>query len=147
MTNQLHDYTPGVSPSGLFWTARLPDDSVSRVGNTITIVVEDLDVVDTFQVFSGIEVPATVSFDITWSPVGPMRHLRPGSNDPMDPTNFAAELRDAVATGTFSGSSVTELGGGPFSFTGDAVSVWAEMGKERNGVFTAPKHNPNSPHN
>ena len=27
-THQQHDFNPGISPSGLFWTVRLPDDRV-----------------------------------------------------------------------------------------------------------------------
>jgi hypothetical protein len=28
--DQIHDFNPGIAPSGLFWTVRLPDDSVGR---------------------------------------------------------------------------------------------------------------------
>jgi hypothetical protein len=99
--------------------------------------VESLPVVDSFTIFGPVEVPATVSFDITWTGMGPVRHLRPGSTDPEDPTNLAAEFRDATAVGSFSGTSLTMPGGVPFSFQGDASTefTWAEMGKERNGFF------------
>jgi len=136
-TTQVHDYNPGIAPSGLFWTIRVPESAFSRDENSATISLGDLGIVDSFQFLSGVEVPATVSYEITWTATGPVRHLRPVSDDPLDPRNLAGEFRDALATGTFSGRSVTALGGSEFTFEGNASSefVWAEMGTERNGWF------------
>ena len=95
--------------------------------------VSDIPVVDSFTFLGPDEVPATVSFDITWTPVSDVRHLTPGSSDPTDPTNFAADLQFAVATGSFSGSNAEG-----FSFTATGASsegIFAEMGHERNGRF------------
>ena len=79
-----------------------------------------------------------VSYEINFTATGPMRRLRPSSDDPTDPTSLSAQFRDALGTGTFSASSVTELGGDPFSITGAFASTeltWAEMGTMRNGWF------------
>jgi hypothetical protein len=100
--------------------------------------IVDLDVVDTFQIFGPDEVPAVVSYEINFTATGPMRQLRPSSNDPLDPTNLSGQFRDALGTGTFSASSVTEPGGDPFSITGAFASTeftWAEIGTMRNGWF------------
>lgn len=136
-TNQIHDYNGGIAPSGLFWTLRIPDNALSHRGNAVRLRIRNQRVVDSFQIFGPNEVPARVSYDITFTPEGPTRHLRPTSTDPLDPQNFAAVFRFATATGSFSGSSITEPGGQPFSFSGQASSagVFAEMGFERNGFF------------
>jgi hypothetical protein len=137
---QLHDYNPGIAPNGLFWTARVPDAAFTKddAAGTARLVLTDFPVVDTYQIFSGNEDPATVSFDITWTETGAPRHLRPMSSDPTDPRNLAGEFKDAFATGTFSGSGFTAFGSGvPFSFTGTADTAfgWGEMGTEQNGSF------------
>lgn len=104
----------------------------------MTFAIEDLDVLDSFQIFGPIEVPAVVSYDLNFVATGPMRHLRPSSADPLDPTNLSGQFRDALATGTFSASSITEPGGVPFSIEGAFGSTeftWAEIGMMRNGLF------------
>ncbi len=101
--------------------------------DSVRLRVSDIPVVDSFVIFGETEVAATVSFDITWTPVSDVRRLTPGSDDPTDPTNFAAELQFAVATGSFSGSNAEG-----FSFTATGASsegIFAEMGHERNGRF------------
>lgn len=78
-------------------------------------------------------VQGTVSFEVTWTANGPVRHLTPGSSDPTDPTNLAAEFRDAIPTATFSGSNADG-----FSFTGSATgdgNIFSEFGHEQNGSF------------
>ena len=136
-TIQHHDYQPGIAPSGLFWTVPIPGDAYRRQGDTIQYSLTDFALEDSFTFLGPVGVPATVTFDITWVASGPVRHLRPTSSDPNSATAFAAEFRNAVATGSFSGTSVTQLGGDPFSFAGTASSagVFAETGTERNGSF------------
>ena len=118
----------------------MPDEAFTRDDATgaARVVVENIPVVDSFQILSPTEEPATASFDITWTAFGAPRHLRPASSDPLDPTAFAGEFKDALAEGTFSGETVTAFGSGiPFSFSGFASSAfaWAEMGTEQNGSF------------
>ena len=97
------------------------------------MVVEDAEVIDSGTLASGLigeGSPATVSFDMTFTPQGKMRHIRPISSDPTSPYNWAGQIRNATAVGTFSG----QVGGFRFT-TGPASSIFAEMGHERNGVF------------
>jgi hypothetical protein len=135
----VHDYNPGIEPSGLFWTAQLPAPSLTGGPDGATLTVENLDVIDIFFFGNpGPWVPGVVSYEINFTATGEMRHLRPSSDDPLDPTNLTAQFRDAFASGTFSAESVTEPGGEPFSFTGAFASTeftWAEIGMMRNGWF------------
>lgn len=133
---QLHDFFGGIQPSGLFWIVQVPDDALEIGDDTVELNVEHASVLDDFQFLSPSPVvPATVSIHMKWTATGAVEHFVPQSSDPTDPTNFAAEFRPAVATGTFSGS---ELG---FSFTAKASSegVFAEFGHERNGLFLKSK--------
>ena len=136
-TTQLHDYNPGVAPSGLVWTVQIQDSMFQGGGDSASVTLANLPLMDSFQFGGTDQVPGTVSFHITWVANGDMRHLRPGSSAPTDPTNLSAQFRDALATGTFSGQSVTMPNGVTFTFSGDGSSAttWGEMGTERNGWF------------
>jgi hypothetical protein len=135
LTVQLHDFNGGIQPSGLFWIVQVPDDALEIEDQTATLNIERASVLDDFQFFAPASVPATVSYRITWTATGPTQHFQPQSSDPTDPTNFAADFRPATATITFSAS---ELG---FSVTGTGTSegIFAEMGRERNGLFLQSK--------
>ena len=97
-------------------------------------VVDDL----VFTLPSGKQIPARVSFDVTYTPFGKVRHLRPTSSDPTDPHSFAGEFQFATSEGTFAGSNARG-----FSFVATATNdtpdfpglVFGEMGTERNGSF------------
>ena len=140
----MHDFNGGIAPSGLFWTLRVPDSAlkISKNGKSATLHVANIDVVDDLQIFGGANIPSTVSFDMTWTSVGPRHHYKPGSDDPLDPSNFDGKFRLAVATGTFSGSNAD---GFSFSTVGIASSAevsglfgipgFAEIGFERNGSY------------
>lgn len=129
----MHDFNPGIASSGLFWTVRLSDGALSTSGNSARLRVENFPVVDSFVFLGPTEVPATVSFDVTWTATGGVTHFTPGSSDPTDPTNFEGEFRLATATGSFSGRNSD---GFKFSAANStSEGVFAEMGKERNGVF------------
>ena len=108
--------------------------TVSANKKTATLHLEDVSIIDSFQFLGENSVPATVSFDITWTGSGPRHHFKSGSNDPTDPTNFNGKFRFGVATGTFSGSNSDG-----FSFTSDpgasSQGIFAEIGIERNGSY------------
>jgi len=114
---------------------QVPDDALEIEGQTAELHVEHASVIDDFQFFAPGGVPATVSIHMTWTASGPVQDFEPQSTDPTDPTNFDGEFRPAVATGKFSGS---ELG---YSFTATASSegIFAEMGREQNGLFLQKK--------
>jgi hypothetical protein len=133
---QLHDFNGGIRQSGIFWIVQVADDALKIEGLTAKLHVENASVIDDFQFLSPGGVPATVSFDMTWTASGPVMHFQPQSSDSTDPANFAAEFRLATATGTFSGSE----SGFSFTGTGSSEGVFAEMGTERNGFFLGSNH-------
>lgn len=82
--------------------------------------MENVPVTDQIYFLGPGTTPATASFTISWTPMGPVRFLTPGSTDPTDKTNFTAAFRDAFVNVDF-----------------------AEIGREQNGVFTRTHaHNP-----
>jgi hypothetical protein len=130
----VHDFNPGILPSGLFWVVQLPRDAfrVSHDGRRASLEAEDVCVLDSFQFLGPNSVAASVSFKVRWEATG--RRERRGSGTavpPTDPAAFLGRFAPARATGSFSGSEVG------FSFTGrgDTDDTFAELGPERNGVF------------
>jgi hypothetical protein len=109
------------------WTVRLPDDAVTVDGGGRLLTVDARDVAVTDTTRAG-DVPATVSFRITWKGRGKLR--RRAGNAPAFTGRF---FRRARARGTF---AAAEAG---FSFASNARklarSSFALLGTEENGVF------------
>ncbi len=132
-SNQVHDFSPGIAPNGLFWTQAIEQGSVKvQLGDgAASMRATNLPEEDAHTLLNaltgGPTEPSTVSFDMRWTGQPPL----------MDVT-------DAVHgfTGSFMFSTVTidwsaqEAG---FSFVSDPAdttsTVAAVMGRERNGVF------------
>jgi hypothetical protein len=75
---------------------------------------------------------ANATIDLTWTPVGKVRHYRPGSTNPLDPSDFAGAFRNATAKANFT----VLLKGVTFTINNATSSgVFAEMGNEQNGLF------------
>src|SRR5690349_8780158 len=85
-TTQIHDYSPGIGPGGLFWIIPAPRDSVAidLDAGTASIRLSNIPVLDAHDLVNALTnghgltnppvppiapVPATVSFDIEWSGV------------------------------------------------------------------------------
>ena len=120
----IHDFNPGIAPSGLFWTAHVPMSSVEiDLGRTTaSFQLKDFALLDTIP-----NVAATVSLSMEWR--GERAEI-----DVMDLVNgFAGSYRECSATIEWSGE---EAG---FSFISDrarsSVTRFAEIGRERNGIF------------
>jgi hypothetical protein len=134
----VHDFNADIADSGLFWTIQIPDDALTVSANkkSATLHLDNVSIIDSFQFLGENSVPATVSFDITWTGSGPRHHFKPGSDDPTDPTNFNGKFRFGVAAGTFSG-----FNSDGFSFTSDpgasSEGIFAEIGTESNGSFVS----------
>ncbi len=95
---------------------------------------EDVAVIDSFTFGGPVQVPASVSFSIEWEATGPAVPRGKGGSVPAtDPGAFRGEFAPALATGSFSGRELA------FSFRSEAgvstARAYAEMGRERNGVF------------
>jgi hypothetical protein len=140
-------------PNGLFWIVKVPDSAVqiSPDGNTLTIHLENVPVVDAFTFppavptnFAPDEVNispyqlirARTSFDITYTKTpGTARRIVPSTDDPLSPLNWAGKMWDATNSGSFS----VAYDDGTFSASGTFGSGssgnFGEMGTERNGFF------------
>jgi hypothetical protein len=122
---------------------------ISPDGNTLTIHLENVPVVDAFRFpppvpanFAPDEVNispyqlnrARASFDITYTKTsGTARRIRPATDDPLSPLNWAGKMWDATNSGSFS----VAYDDGTFSASGTFGSSgnFGEMGTERNGFF------------
>jgi len=120
----IHDFNPGIAPSGLFWTAHVPVSSVEiDFGRTTaSFRLKDFALLDTIP-----NVGAVVSLSMEW-------HGERAEIKVRDLVNgFAGSYRECSATIQWSGE---EAG---FSFVSDpagsSVTRFAEIGRERNGIF------------
>jgi hypothetical protein len=113
---------------------------VKITGDTVTISLKNALVVDQFRFPGGAGnnlgiagVPATLSFDITYTKSGASRHVKPITTDPLSPFNWEGKMWDATNSGTFSLS----YNDGTFSAQGsfDSAGNFGEIGFERNGSF------------
>ncbi len=128
----MHDVNGGVRPSGLFWIVQVPDSALTLQGTTAKVHVVGATTIDNLFFGGPGMIPASASFDVTWTAFGDVHHFRPLSEDPTDPTNFAGQFRFANATASF---SVMEAGFAFQSSDASSAGLFAEMGTERNGFF------------
>jgi hypothetical protein len=122
---------------------------ISPDGNTLTIHLENVPVVDAFSFpprapasnapdeinISPYQLNrARTSFDITYTKtLGTARRVRPATDDPLSPLNWAGKMWNATNSGSFS----VAYDDGTFSASGTFGSSgnFGEMGTERNGFF------------
>ena len=160
MGSQLHDFSPGNGENiddpdpvfhlpGLFWLVRLDENAFqeeSEDGSSRVLRVENLLEFDRFQLFGPGNVPVHLTFETTYTKVpGSPAIIVPLTHDPLSPFNWAGEMWNATAKGTFSIRYVD----GTFSVAGSMDSAMAaeaiqggargHMGHERNGVFARPE--------
>ena len=79
-------------------------------------------------------IRARTSFDITYTKIpDTARRVRPSTDDPLSPLNWAGKMWDATNSGSFS----VAYDDGTFSASGTFGSSgnFGEMGTERNGFF------------
>jgi hypothetical protein len=131
--DQIHDFNPGIASSGLFWTIRIPDESVEVDFDDAraSMNLSDEKVKDfgtgLDSLLRGPSVKADVSFHIRWSGVNERVETR-------DTTNlFVGSYIEDTATIAW---SAQEKG---FKFVSDpantSTTIFAQIGRERNGVF------------
>lgn len=140
----MHDYNGGIQPSGLFWVIQVDRDDlrVDEDGRRATLRVRERAVIDSFQFGGANSVPATVSFTVRWQAIGPAEPRGKGTGVPADhEAAFLGRFARARSMGFFKGS---QLG---FSFRSNSATTdrgYAEMGRERNGVFLTVDASPSS---
>jgi hypothetical protein len=135
--HQIHDFNLGIAASGLFWTAALPSDAVAvnlgagqaRMRAARLAVTDDFTLANALFGAGPPPVPATVSFDVSWS--GAVKRFSVANHS--DSKRYCG--RYAQVSSAIIDWSASETG---FTFTsapGSSVTVFAEVGRERNGVF------------
>lgn len=131
---QIHDYNPGITPSGLFWTIRVPDDAVNApLGlGTAAFALPDVqlyDYVNLAHAFSGAPALGTAkaSFEMHFDCPGTPVPVRDEAN------KFVGEFTQGTASIAWTATSSY------FSFTSDEESTsrttFAALGRESNGQF------------
>ena len=144
----MHDISPGIAPSGLFWTVRIPDHWVSVEADDLTegarYRVDKLKLLDYGTLANSlpnIAPPGThfsppsravASFDMRWTGnTGAVSTTDPG------PNQFTFQGISTHATMAWSCS----VPGKQFKFRSDAANTshetFAELVNERNGSFFA----------
>jgi hypothetical protein len=124
---------PGIAPSGLFWTARIPSNSVRAnpgAGHAV-LQASDVHILDfgdfTNSLSGGPSVPAIVSFEVRWSGADERVTIKNPSN------GFAGEFVRNSAQMEWSATV------GDFRFVSAPLSTsssgFSEIGTERNGSF------------
>ncbi len=130
--SQVHDFNPGVRPSGLFWIAKVPESALITDGRTATLHIENVPVTDNLFFMGPGTDPGTVSATVTWSSFGDVQHFRPTSSDPTAPSAFAGQFRFTNAMASF---FVSKAGFSAQSSHATSTGLFGEMGTERNGFF------------
>jgi hypothetical protein len=132
---QVHDFNPGIAPSGLFWTIPIPRNAVTANAGAGTgeyhqsgLAIPDFHDFGNSVSPSPTSIPGHASFDVTWSGNGDHKTIR-------DETfgfegSFVGGSSAISFTASDDGTGVT--------YTSDAegqVTVGAVIGTEQNGVF------------
>ena len=128
---QLHDFNPGITQNGLFWTVVLPADTVDvdLDAGTATLDVHDLHVTDDYTFENSVlhnigrpSTPAVVSFQVVWNATGGVNVVDNAAQQ------FRGEFINASAHMEYSGRA------GDFEFEsaplGDSTTDAAELGRE-----------------
>ena len=134
----MHDFDPGIHPypDGLFWTVRVPDESVAvNLGaGTASIEVDNLPVIDFFSIPNALSngaaagsASATVSYAIHWHGVQRRRQVH---NETL---HVSGLFLDTAASIEWSGRNSNGFSFATASHGQTVIS--AQIGHERNGVF------------
>lgn len=130
---QIHDFNPGITDSGLFWTVAVPESSikVNFAAGKASFHVDDLDVEDYHDVVNaltdGPSVDGSVSWDIQWShPMGRSK-IRNIENQ------FAGDFVQCVAQTAWSGRTATAQFVSDLAAT--SINEFSLLAHERNGGF------------
>ncbi len=128
---QIHDFSPGIAPDGMFWTIALDPDTVDLNPDDERAIFEvsDLPMPDyhTFvnAVTNGPSEPGTVSFRAKWDKGGKQSHYR------YAPNRWEGTFEQCTATCSWSGRTASAT----FRSDKNNPTIFAEVGYERSGVF------------
>jgi hypothetical protein len=146
-THQIHDMSPGIAPSGLFWTVRIPDHWVNVEADDLDegarYRVKDLNLLDYRKLANALPAlpPGTVqtppdaavaSFDMRW--MGNLGPATPTASE-TGPNQFTYE--GILTHATMSWSASVPSRHFKFKSSGPSHETFAELVNERNGSFLA----------
>ena len=144
VTQQIHDYSPGIAPNGLFWVISAQRDAVEIEldSGRASLQMSDVPVIDAHDLANSLTnghgllnppippippVPGSVSFDIEWSGVIAREKV---TNQAQD---FTGQFLETTATIDWSATT------GGFHFDSEepnpARNFYSVLGHERNGIF------------
>jgi hypothetical protein len=133
--SQVHDLTPGILPNELFWTMHLPAGAfeVFSDGRAARLQLHTHPLVETFQFGGSLAIAAHANIDLFWLATSdPVERGEGAAAEPTSPAAFTGRFAEAFCSGRVSGF---ETG---FSFETNTLTAndfFAEIGRERNGVF------------
>jgi hypothetical protein len=133
---QIHDFNPGITQAGVFWTTVVAADSV-HVGSNLdsaSLQVADLAQKDYTDLenalFGGQPVtPGRVSFRVEWTATGPVQHV----DNPVQ--HYRADVRPAEAKMEWSAQTVDYTFQSAPLATSSSVDAGAELADEANGSY------------
>lgn len=131
---QVHDFTPGVLPNGVFWTMAIPVNAFQVGRRRARLRLTDIPLCDSF-VFGQCEgVASQVSTTVHWrATAGRVDRGGGAAADPLSPAAFSGSFSDATCEAQVKGNQTG------FSFKSsrplDASGFFAEFGEQSNGVF------------
>jgi hypothetical protein len=132
---QVHDFNPGITQNGLFWTTIVSSDSVDvdLATGSATLQVSDIQQKDFFDFENAIlgngATPRQghLSFRVVWTASGPAANFDNAAQQ------FRGSFSPAIAQMEWSGRS------GDFEFQSaplaDSITAAAQLGAESNGSF------------
>ena len=132
---QVHDFNPGITQNGLFWTTILEPRNVQVNLNagTATLEVYDLHIKDygdfenSITGYAGQPVPAIVSFKVQWTAAGGVNNFNNAAQ------KFRGAFRNANAQMEFTARAGNlDIMSAPLA---QSTTIAAEMGQESNGSF------------
>jgi len=131
--NQIHDFHPPISPSGLYWVVPVASDGLrfSDDGKTVTLEMKDVPVVDQprWPALDSVATPARMTFKMVWKSTGEAVVFDdPGKQFRFTGTRASCQLQAKV--------EVPSIG---FSWRSDDIETskadFAVMGEEVNGRY------------
>jgi hypothetical protein len=134
-SEQVHDFEPGIKPSGLFWTIPVPPSAgtVDPATGAARFRMQNVAVPDFQDFFNAVSpfpstLPAHVTFDVRWSGGGESTEIR----DPV--FGFEGTYVGGDASIMFRASDDNRRGV-IFTSNPGQTTVGSGVGRERNGVF------------
>lgn len=131
--NEVHDFHPAISPSGLFWTVPIPAGglTISDDGNSMTVEMRNVHLIDQpkFPALDSIGTPARMSFKLVCKSTGePVKYEDASKHFRFTGYKAACQLEAQV--------EVPSLG---FSWKSDPLSTsksgFGIIGEEVNGRY------------